>query len=86
MRSHVTLKITLPHINFILVETWEDLKLFSATIAPKDFKKKHLLLFSLSDKFTNHQACLASNKMSNRDKADDIVIMVKAGIVPIEME
>ena len=84
MRSHVTLKFTLLHINFILVETWEDL--LSETIAPKDFNKKHLLLFSLSDKFTNHQACLASNKMSNREKADDIVIMVKAGIVPIEME
>ena len=43
IRHHGTLKITPPHINYILVEKWEDFKISSATIAQNDFKKKNLL-------------------------------------------
>ena len=48
MRQHGTLKLTLSHMNYVLVETWESFKLSSTKITQKDFKKTRLLPLSLS--------------------------------------
>ena len=39
MRHHGTLKFTPPHINYFLIEIWEDLKISSAKITQKYFKR-----------------------------------------------
>ena len=56
MSHHVTLRFIPPHMNSVLVETWESFKLSSTTITHKSFKKTHLLPLSLPDIGTNHQA------------------------------
>ena len=86
MMHHVTLKFAPSHMNSFHVETWEYLKLSSATINQKAFKKVHLLPLSPSYIGTNHQACLADTQMSNRDKADEIGHIEKASIFPIDIE
>ena len=40
---HGTLNFTPPHINYVLVETWEAFKLSSITITHKYFNKTHIL-------------------------------------------
>ena len=70
MRNPGTLKFTLPHMNYVIVETWEDFKLSSATIAQKYFKKTLLLPLYPPDKEKNYQAFLAVTQILNRDKAD----------------
>ena len=86
MRYHGTLKFKRYHMNSVLVETWEDLKLSSATITHKAFKKTHLLPLYPPDIETNHQYCLAGTKQSNREKADEIWSIAKAIIAPIDKE
>ena len=70
MRHNGTLKLTPHHMNFILVETWEALKLLSATITKTDFKKTHLPPLYPLYIGTNHQPCLAGIQQSNIEKAD----------------
>ena len=72
MRHHGTLNFTPPHMNYLLVETWEALKLSSKTITQKYFKKTHWLPLSPLDIGTNHQAFLAGTQQSNIDKTDEI--------------
>ena len=86
MSHHVTLRFTLPHINSVLFESWEDLKLSYTTITQKYFKKTHLLPLYPPDICTNNWACLAGNQQLNREKADEIVHIAKSIIVPIDME
>ena len=85
MRHHGTLHFSPPHMNSDLVATWEAYKPSSATITHNAFKNTHILHLSPTDIDTNHQACLAGNQKSNRDKADDIGQIVKASIASIEM-
>ena len=86
MRHHGTLRFTPAHMKSVLVETWEYLKLSSAKITQKYFKKKHLLPLSPPYIGTNHQACLAGNQHSNRDKTDEIGCIANTSVSPIEME
>ena len=62
IRVHGTLKFSLPHMNYVLVETWEDFKLSSTTITQKYFKKNNFLPLSPLDIDTNHKACLAGTQ------------------------
>ena len=71
-RKHRTLKVTPSHINSIFVETWGDFKLTSPTISQESFNNTSLIPLSLSDKGTDHHACLAYNHTSNGQKADEI--------------
>ena len=43
LRNHRTLKFSPSHMNDVLVETWEYLKLSSATIAQEYLNKTHLI-------------------------------------------
>ena len=86
MINHGTLNLTHPHINYVLVETWEDFKLSSTEITQKSFRKIHPPPLSLSNLVTNHQACLAGIIMSNREKLDDIGCIENVSIAPIDME
>ena len=57
-----------PHMNVVLVGTWEALKTSPATIAHYYFNKTHLLPLFLTDKDMNHQDCLADTKINNGRK------------------
>ena len=81
MRHHVTLKYSPSHMNYVLVETWNTLKLSSVTITHKLFKKTPPRY--PPDIGTNNQACLAGTKQSNIEKADEIGRRVKANIEDI---
>ena len=83
MIHHGTLKFTPAHINYVLVETWEDFKPTSATITQKSFKNTHLLPLSPPDIGTNHQAFLGGTQQSNIEKSGDIGRISKASIAPI---
>ena len=83
---HGTLKFSLPHMNSVLVETWEAFKIPSATITQKAFKKTHLPPLYPADIGTNQQDHLAGIQLSNRDKDDDIGCIEKASIANIQME
>ena len=63
MRHHGTLKFIPPHMNSILVETWEAFKISSEIITHNDFKKTHLLLLYPLDIGKNHQACFSDTQM-----------------------
>ena len=66
MRHHGTLNFTPAHMNYILVATWDDLKLSSATIDQNSFKKAHILPLYPPEIDTNHHACLTGTKQLNR--------------------
>ena len=59
MRNHGTLKFTPPHMNSVIVETCEALKISSKITTQKYFKKKHLPNLSRTDIGTNHQSFLS---------------------------
>ena len=56
MRHHGTLNFSLPHMNYVLVETWKHFKISSETITQKYSKNTHLLPLSPLDIGKNHQA------------------------------
>ena len=86
MIHHGNLKFSLPHMNYVLVETWETLRLSPATTTHKYFKRKNFLSVSQPEIFTNHRACLAVTQQSNREKLYGIGRIAKASIDPIDME
>ena len=86
MRHHGTLNFTPAQMNYVLVETWEALKLSSVTITQNFFKKTHLLPLFRPDIGTNREDFLAGTQQSNREKADDIRSIEKAISAPIETE
>ena len=65
MINYGTPKFNPAHMNSVLVETWKALKLSSATINQRYFKKTHLIPRYPPAKYKNHQACLAANQISN---------------------
>ena len=73
-------------MNYILVATWDDLKLSSATIDQNYFKKAHILPLYPPEIDTNHQDFLAGTQQLNREKSDGIGQIEKASILPIDME
>ena len=56
MRHHVSLRFSPPHMNSVLVRTQESLKLPSAKITQKYFKKTHLFPLYPHEICTSHQA------------------------------
>ena len=62
MIHHGTLKFTPPHMNSVLVETWEDFKPSSATITQKYFKKTNFPPLYPTYIATNHKACIAGTQ------------------------
>ena len=83
---HENLKFSPDHINDVLVETWEYLKLSSSTITQEYFKKTHIIPLSLQDKELYHQAGLTATQMSNGQKLYEIELMEKSRVSPIYME
>ena len=69
--KHRTLKFMPAHMNCVLVEICEDLKLLSSKITQGDFNKTHLVLHSLTDKGTNQQDLLAATQTTNSWKDDE---------------
>ena len=72
MRKHGTLKFTPAHMNSVLFEKWESLKISYATITQEYFKKKHISPPYLYDKVKNHQACLAATQKYKGRKLGEI--------------
>ena len=86
MSHYVTLKFTQPHINYVLVETWEAFKLSSTTISQKYFEKTNLPTIYPPDICTNHQYLLAGTPISNIERENEIGNTENASIAPIYME
>ena len=55
MRKHVTLKSTMGHMNAVLFETWEAIKLSYIAITQEAFNNTHLSPLTPLDKGTIHQ-------------------------------
>ena len=83
MLYHGNLKFSPPHMNSVLVETWEDFKPSSTKIVQKYSNETHLTPLSPPDIGKNHQACLVCTQQSNLYKVDDIGRIEKAIIEPI---
>ena len=83
MRHHGTLKFTLSHMNYVLMEKWEAFKLSSVKITHKYFNKTHIYPLSPTNTGTNNQVYLTGTHQKNRDKVDDIGGISKATITPI---
>ena len=72
MSKNGTLKFTLDQMNDVLVETCEAFKIAYTSIKQNDFKKINLLTLYTPDQETNHQALLASTKISKGWKSNDV--------------
>ena len=59
MRHHGTLKFTPDHMNSVLIDTWKNFKISSATITQNSFKKTHITPRSPSYIGTYHRDFLA---------------------------
>ena len=88
MRHHGTLEFTPAHMNSVLVETQEVFKLlhYHPKKHPEIFQEETPPPLPPTDIGTNHQACIAGTKQSNREKADDIGHIPKASIDPTYKE
>ena len=85
MSHYVTLKFTQPHINYVLVETWEAFKLSSTTISQRYFEKTNLPTIYPPDICTNHQYLLAGTPIYNIERENEIGNTENASIAPIYM-
>ena len=63
MRNNETLKFTTAHTNAILVETWEDFKISSASMSHDAFNKTHLPPLYPPDQDMNIQYFLAGTQI-----------------------
>ena len=63
-----SLHFTLAHMNYVLVATWEDLKIPSATITQNAFKKTHILPLSPPDIDTTKLVSMVLKNQTDKNK------------------
>ena len=81
-----TTKFSPHHMNYILVEEWDALKVSAGRIVRYSFSKTKLLPLIHPNLTTNNQTCAESIQVSSGSKTDEIKDISQPTVEPIEVK